>query len=141
MTTDDVVGTWELVGWESRTSDGNRTEPLGPHPSGRLVYTADGFVSVLVAGTDRPALASADPRAGTDADLAHAYRSFVAYSGRYHLEDGTVVHDVDLSLYPSWVGDVQQREVAFVGEELVLRTPPIVVDGVSVVSEIRWRRA
>jgi len=112
-----LVGTWDLTAFESRTGEDEVVHPLGPDPVGRLVYTDDGFVSVLVAGGDRPPFASADPRGGSDAEIVQAFRSFVAYSGTYRVEGDVVVHDVDVSLLPNWVGDTQRRLVALDGDE------------------------
>jgi hypothetical protein len=136
-----LVGCWDLTAFESRTGDDEAVHPLGPDPRGRLVYTEDGFVSVLVAGGERPRFSSADLRGGSDAEIVQAFRSFIAYSGRYRVEGDVVIHDVDVSLLPNWVGDSQRRLVSLEGDELALSTPPIEIDGAAVTSVIRWRRA
>ena len=138
---ESVIGCWELVNWESRTSDGEVAHPVGPDPDGRLIYTRDGFVSVLVAGGSRPSFGSADPRGGDDAQIVSAFRSFIAYSGRYRMDGDSIVHDVDLSLYPDWVGMEQRRLLSLEGDELTLSTPPVEIDGAAVTSTITWRRA
>ena len=52
-----------------------------------------------------------------------------------------MVHDVDISLYPDWVGGTQTRAVSLVGAELTLSTPPIEIEGSMVETIIVWRRS
>jgi hypothetical protein len=136
-----LVGTWTLIDWVSRTDAGAITHPLGTETEGRLIYTEDGHMSAVVAARERSRFGSPDPRAGSDAAIVEAFRTFVAYSGRYRIDGDSVVHFVDISLFPDWVGDEQRRHVDLHGDEMVLRTPPIELDGNRVVSELRWRRS
>jgi hypothetical protein len=40
---------------------------------------------------------------------------FVAYAGRYSFHGDRVVHHVELSLFPNWVGSDQERWVELAG--------------------------
>jgi len=58
------------------------------------------------------------------------------------VQDGSVTHDIDGSLFPGWSGEKQVRPFSVTGDELVLRTPPMqVADGTTVVNELSWARA
>ena len=40
-----LVGCWSLRAWQRTSEDGSASYPLGEHPSGLLVYTADGLMA------------------------------------------------------------------------------------------------
>ena len=42
------VGAWNLVSYEAKSDDGRVVQPYGPSPYGRLMYDADGNMSVLL---------------------------------------------------------------------------------------------
>ena len=50
----NLVGSWSLVSWEAVTRDGESSYPYGRSPSGLLVYTEDGHVSVAIMSANRP---------------------------------------------------------------------------------------
>lgn len=137
----DLVGTWELVAWENVAGDGTTTPFGGASSTGRLVYTPDGFMSAHIAFGDRPLSGTGDPLGGSDERLLAAFRTFIAYSGRYRVEGDEAVHDVDLSLWPDWVGQQQRRTVSWEDGLLVLTPPPMEVGGVTNFLRLRWRRA
>jgi hypothetical protein len=40
---------------------------------------------------------------------------FVAYGGRYSFSGDRVIHHVEMSLFPNWVGSDQERTVSLTG--------------------------
>jgi hypothetical protein len=38
-----LVGSWRLTSWVIQVVGGEATEPFGPNPKGRAVFTSDGF--------------------------------------------------------------------------------------------------
>jgi hypothetical protein len=97
---------------------------LGDEPSGFLVYTAEGYVCAVRGASNRPALATNDPRIATDAEFAIEASSFLACCGRFTVDDErqAVTHGMEVCLFPNWVGHSENRSVHFVGEHLVLLT-------------------
>jgi hypothetical protein len=60
----------------------------------------------------------------------------VSYCGRYELHgEDEVLHHVEASNVPGWVGGVLRRQVAFDGDDLILRG-----GAGKLTAEIRWRR-
>jgi hypothetical protein len=114
--------------------------PLGLDAMGHLAYTPDGYVFVSIMRTDRPPFASQDLLGGTSEERARAAGSFVAYCGRYELRDGRVVHHIEQSLFPNWVGTSQERFVQVNDDQLTITTAPYEVDG-TVTSRVVWVRA
>jgi hypothetical protein len=120
-----LVGTWELVSYETIGSDGRRGKPYGD-AIGRINYDAAGNMSGQVMRPDRPGI-----EAG----------GYIAYFGTFELNASgdTVVHHVRGALNPTWVGGDQVRGVRFDGDALVLST--VLQHGSATVRhELTWRR-
>ena len=61
---DQLVGTWKLVSSHNGRSDGSRVDNIGPSPKGILIYTSDGYFTLMNTRSDLPKLASNSPRSG-----------------------------------------------------------------------------
>ncbi len=105
------VGTWRFISMEARSPKGEVIYPYGKNLFGRLIYTADDFMSVLLMNPDRPRFGSDDPMAGTTDEIEAAFRGFDAYCGTYTLDEerGTVTHHIQASKFPNWIGTDQAR--------------------------------
>jgi hypothetical protein len=139
MTANPLVGTWRLVSFEARNADGRVTHPYGPNPQGLLTYTTDGRMAGQLGRADRPRLAVADWLAASDTEIAAAARGYVAYCGTYEFRDNTIVHRVDLSLMPNWIGGELVRSVVLNGDTLTISTP-YPVGGQQQAATLVWRR-
>ena len=136
-----LVGTWRLKRWETRGADGRVSCPLGPNALGYLTYTPGGHVSVSMMRAGRAPFADSALLGGTPEERAVAAAGYVAYCGRYEVRDGeAVVHHVELSLFPNWVGSEQVRFAAVVGDELTITTRPLLIGG-ETVNRLVWERA
>ena len=138
--TGSVVGTWRLKRWETRAANGRVAYPLGPDAVGSLTYTPGGHVAVAIMRTGRAAFAGDDLLGGTPEERAAAAAGYVSYCGRYEVRDGAVVHHVELSLFPNWVGSEQVRFAEVAGDELTISTGPLPIGG-ETVSRLVWQRA
>jgi hypothetical protein len=137
--TGSVVGTWRLKLWETRTADGRVAYPLGRDAVGYLIYTAGGHMVVAMMRVNRPAFAGDDLLGGTLEEQATAAAGYVTYCGRYEIRNGTVIHHVELSLFPNWVGIDQVRFAEVEGDELTITTEPLAIGGVTV-NRLVWER-
>ncbi|MEO1610930.1 MAG: lipocalin-like domain-containing protein [Pseudomonadota bacterium] len=133
---EDLIGVWRLVSFTAKDEADVTSEPFGPAPSGRLIYLADGIMSAHLGADDRPPLLDMGA-SGAERALS-AMRSHFSYAGRWRLEGDRVLHDVDMSISPDWVGAVKARDVAFDGGDMILtdREP----GGRLKVGVLRWRR-
>jgi hypothetical protein len=128
MSSNPLVGTWRLVSWENRTLDGEVSHPLGDDASGYIAYTEDGYVA-------------GDLLSGSAAEKAGAAETYVSYCGRYEFHGETVLHHVELSLFPNWVGVTQERLVRISGDRLTLSTRPLLLQGRQQTAHLLWERA
>lgn len=138
-----LVGVWSLVTWHLVQPDGTVVDAFGPAPQGRLVYTADGHMSVVISRAGRPLLppAPADRSAG---QRAAAFDGAHAYAGTYTLRPGVVIHHVTVSTTPNYEGVDQHRRLDLDGDRLILSTPPgqaaHLTPGSPVYGRLTWRR-
>ena len=137
---DSVVGTWRLKRWETRAANGQVAHPLGPDALGYLIYTPGGHVAISIMRAGRAPFAGDDLIGGTPEERAAAAAGYVAYGGRYEVRDGAVIHHVELSLFPNWVGTEQVRFAAVAGDELTITTRPLRIGG-ETVNRLVWERA
>ena len=138
-----LLGSWRLRGWVAIADDGSQSVPMGEAPEGLLVYSDDGTMVGILGPAARPRFASDDVTGGTDDERARAFATFIAYGGRYEIEGDTVRHDVETSLFPNWIGTVQQRrwELDEDGRLLTLTSPPLALGGTVRVQRLSWERA
>jgi hypothetical protein len=137
---DALVGAWRLVSWENQAADGQVSYPMGTDILGYLLYAADGRFSVTISRRGRAGFAVGDLLGGTTEEKARAVEGFVAYAGRYSFHGDRVIHHVELSLFPNWVGSDQERRVEFAGDRLTLSASPLLLAGKQQVPRLVWER-
>ena len=137
-----LVGGWRLRSWVAVADDGSESYPMGARPGGLLVYAADGTMIGMMGRGDRPRFETDDVTGGTIEEQAGAFATFIAYGGRYELESDTVTHQVEMSLFPNWIGTVQRRHwvVDGSGVRLTLTGPPLELGGVTRIQRLTWER-
>lgn len=132
-----ILGAWKLVLASRTTSTGQRNEtPYGVNPTGLLTYSEDGRVTALISYGGRKTLSVAP---GME-EQAEAFKTFLAYAGRYTLSAGKVTHQVEISSIQNYVGKDLVRSVEFQRNRLVLVTPPTPVNGTIQTIELTWER-
>jgi hypothetical protein len=138
------IGTWQLVTSEFRAADGEVTYPLGEKAVGILIYDSGGRMAAQLMRRDRPKFASGDMRGGSSGEIKMAAEGYVAYFVTYHVDDknGKVVHHVEASLFPNWLGQDQVRLFEFSADAdvLTLRTLPILSGGHEITGVLVWKR-
>jgi hypothetical protein len=137
----DLEGTWKLVGASSVTSKGERNEATyGDGPTGFLTYTADGRVSSVISYGGRKALSMGAAGAVLVEEQAEAFRTFLAYAGKYRIDGDKVVHAIEVSSIQNYVGKDLVRNIKFQGNRITLITPPTMVNGKIQTVELIWER-
>jgi hypothetical protein len=135
--TDKLVGTWKLLSASSTTSTGERNEtPYGPKPVGFLTYL-DGRVTALISFDGRESLSAGG---GSLEEQAEAFKTFLAYAGRYTVHGDKVTHHVEISSIQNYVDRDLVRQVKFQDDQIILLTPPTRIDGKMQTIELIWQR-
>ncbi|KAA2275745.1 lipocalin-like domain-containing protein [Staphylococcus haemolyticus] len=117
---EQLIGTWKLVRYQDEDKDGNIFFPLGKDATGFIMYNPDGYMSAQLMQQGRKAYESGDLHTGTKDEMAEAAHGYVAYSGRFELdeENSTVYHTMEVSMNPTWLGDTQPRLFELEGDTL-----------------------
>lgn len=151
-----VVGTWLLESIADTLASGSVAYWMGAQPTGAIIYTASGHVSVQFMRDPRPVLpgdgaregnptrlAGADPFDGLGAgELRDVVRGYYAYFGRYQVSAAgdSIAHIVEASLRPTEVGVTYRRAIRLDRERLFVSLRAE-VDGVPRHRVLTWRRA
>lgn len=136
-----LVGTWKLVGFETREEDGEVTYPFGKDASGYIMYSADGYVSVAIFPKNRRRFKTDDILGGTTEEKVAAAESYIAYFGKYEVIEDRVIHHVEASFFPNWVGIDQERFYRLDGNRLTLRALSMLVKGKNQSVHLIWEKS
>ena len=97
-------------------------------------------MTAIISYGGRKRLSSSDSRSAPAEEQAEAFRTFVAYAGRYTLDGDKVIHHVEISSIQNWVDTDLIRSIKFEGERIALVTPPTSVGGKIQTFELIWQR-
>jgi hypothetical protein len=114
--------------------------PLGEDATGYIMYNEDGYMFVAIMAPNRLRFAHDDLLSATKEEKAQAEETYVSYCGQYEFLGDTVVHHVELSLFPNWVGVDQERLVELMGNGLTMSTRPILLRGKQQTAHLIWER-
>jgi Lipocalin-like domain len=133
-----VVGTWKLIGASSKTSAGERIDaPYGVGPVGFLTYTEDGRISSVISYGGRKPLSMGG---GKIEEQVEAFKTFLAYAGRYTRSGDQIIHHIEVSSIQNYVDRDLVRTIKFEEDQITLITPPTPVNGKIQTLELVWQR-
>ena len=131
-----LAGSWKLNSWTIQVIGGDATEPFGPNPKGRAVFTPDGYVTfVIVAANRKPA--------ANDEESAALLKTLMVYTGPFTIENDKFTTKVDISWNELLTGQDQVRFFKLEGDKLTIRTAEqasAVYPGKKVVGTLTWER-
>lgn len=126
------VGVWKLRSCEAtHKTTGEIRFPYGVKPVGRIIYDAAGRMSAqvmdptrqLVGGPETTGLAAA-ARESSCEQVRAILAGYIAYFGRFEVDEPScsVIHHVEASLVPTWVGADLRRTYEFAGSSQLILT-------------------
>ncbi|MCS6947939.1 MAG: lipocalin-like domain-containing protein [Steroidobacteraceae bacterium] len=122
LTAEQLCGAWTLLEWRIEYDDGREpTYPFGRDALGLLVYDRSGWMSATMSRRRRTPLSAPSAMAATAASRAQALHEYFAYTARWHIEGGRIVHRIETSLNPILIGTLQVRDPSLDGATLELR--------------------
>ncbi|MEH2026203.1 lipocalin-like domain-containing protein [Nostoc sp.] len=157
MTNPNFVGVWKLVSWKTENPNGKIIYPYGKNPIGHLTYTQDGYISANIMKDNclplelsveeliktrkvflNPWLLFRNGRKYIKAIIRYFKSSinYISYSGKYQIQGDKVIHHVEVSLIPDWIGKDLERTFEITDHELLLTTLPL--DGSP--QYLQWKR-
>jgi Lipocalin-like domain len=133
----ELMGTWKFLSYvRADPGTGKNVNIFGGHPRGWLIYTAEGRMMVIVVPESRKPLEK-------DEDRIEHHKQMVAYTGRYTIAGGKVIHHVDVAWNEAWIGTDIVRSYKISGDRLIITTAPTKygLDAVEQVSTLTLERA
>src|SRR5215471_16373317 len=78
----------------------------------------------------------------TSEEIKSGFEGYFSYCGSYDVDvpKGFIIHHLELSAFPNWVGTDQKRYFEFSGDRLTLKTPPLTLSGRDQVHRLIWER-
>ncbi len=142
----ELLGTWHLVEWDYTIDGEVRGHPFGRDAQGQIIYSVDGFMSALLMRRERPNFAARNLVSGSAEEKIAALDGYVSYGGSYEVGEDYVIHHVQFSLLPNWIGTDLKRLVIWEAtpaeKQLLLVTEPETTrTGRTMINRLRWRRA
>ena len=134
--TKQLAGSWKLNSWTIQIIGGETTNPFGPNPKGRAVFTPDGYVSFIIAAANRKAATNND-------ESAALLKTLLAYTGKFTIDGDKFTTKVDISWNELLTGTDQVRFFKLEGDKLNIRTAEqesAVYPGKKVVGTLVWER-
>ena len=135
-TAKQLAGSWKLNSWTIQIIGGEITEPFGPNPKGRAVFTPDGYVVFVIAAANRKPAAN-------DEESAALLKTLLAYTGKFTIDGDKFTTKVDISWNELFTGQDQVRFFKLEGDRLTIRTAEqasAVYPGKKVVGTLIWER-
>jgi Lipocalin-like domain len=77
---------------------------------------------------------------GKPEEQAEAFKTFLAYAGRYTLSGEKVTHHIEVSSIQNYVDRDLIRSIKFEEDRITLTTPPTPVNGKIQTVELVWQR-
>jgi len=116
---DKFEGSWELIEKFSITSDGDKILPWGTEVKGTIIYS-NGRMAAQLGIRNRKNFESFDSKSVKAEEAQSALNSYIAYFGSYEIHEDYIIHKIEQSLFPNWVGHNVKRFFKFEGDILTL---------------------
>jgi hypothetical protein len=84
------------VSLETVSVNGTRRPLYGENAKGMIIYTADGYFTLMQASVDLPKLKSGLPSKATPEEAKAVVANSIAYFGRYSLDETSMVLSLDI---------------------------------------------
>ena len=149
MLKNELIGTWFLQEWDCTLDSHYHNHPFGERATGTLCYTPGGRMTAILMKAERSNLSTPSLLQATAEERALAAEGYVSYGGSWRVEGDRVIHSVDFSLLPSWIGTELQRTISWTRDhsaaadepaQLILSTAPQrTTSGKIVVNRLRWK--
>jgi Lipocalin-like domain len=140
---EQLVGTWIQVSTDATSPDGTKRQLFGPNPKGIVIYTNDGYFSLMAARADLPKLASSNRATATPEEAKAVVAGSIAYFGRYSVDEATRVLTVEIlgSTFANQIGSTSdnKRVISSLTTDELKLTNPASTSGVMI--ELIFKRA
>ncbi|MCE5214218.1 MAG: lipocalin-like domain-containing protein [Methanobacterium sp.] len=135
----NIMGTWKLIKFEMKTDD-KISQPFGENPLGYLFYHENGRMAVLISKENRKTVSTQDITNIPETEKSQLADGFIGYTGKYEILDDKIIHHVEISFIPNWMGRPLERFYQHHNGKLVLETPAEEIEGSKFISRLIWEK-
>lgn len=132
-----LLGNWKLVSFYTEdTQSKQRNNAYGEHPTGAIGFTPGGRFFAFATAENRKAAQSVE-------DQAAAFKTVIAYTGKWRVDGDKFITKVDVSANPALVGSEQVRFWRIVEGKLHITTAPLPnpnAPGSTMIGTLVWER-
>jgi hypothetical protein len=128
---DTLVGTWVQVSLDTVAAEGTRRPLYGANAKGMIIYTCDGYFTLMQASVDLPKLKSSLPSKATPEEAKAVIAGSIAYFGKYSLDETSMVLTLDIhaSTFANLTGNPsEKRNITSLTDSELKFTRPFVKD-------------
>lgn len=118
-----VTGTWRLVSYQEKLSNGETVNPYGDTPQGMAIFEPGGYISVQIMKIPRVSFPAGYERA-TAEQVKAVHEAYLAYYGTWAVDEthSAVVENIKASNQPYLNNQMTTQRYDFEGKRLSLRT-------------------
>lgn len=136
-----IIGTWMLTSFELKNLTLNKTHyPYGQNPTGTLIFSSDGYMSVAIMSDNRRDFAIESLLGASLEEKANAAETYLSYSGRWRIEQDKIFVNVLVSLLPNWKNKEHFRTFQLSSGNLLFQTPIIKQGESEILIELSWHK-
>jgi hypothetical protein len=123
-----IVGTWLQVSIDGTFPDGTKRQLFGPNPKGILIYTDDGYFSLMQSRADLTKLESNNRATATPEEAKAVVAGSIAYFGKYSVDEASKVVSIEIqgSTFANQIGSTSDNKrivTSLSSNELKLTNP------------------
>ena len=138
---ESIVGIWRIISFDLVSESRGILQPFGEALNGLVYYLQNGFMSGIISGSGRPDVSATATLGIPDSERVAISRRFIAYAGKYTIEDNTVFHHVEVSFVPNLMRKEAHRNLFEVqGNRMTTRSIPKNTGNEEPVLELSWER-
>jgi Lipocalin-like domain len=125
---EQLVGTWLQVSIDGTFPDGTKRQLFGPNPKGMLIYTIDGYFSLMQSRADLTKLESSNRATATPDEAKAIVAGSIAYIGKYSVDEASKVVSIEIqgSTFANQIGSTSDNKriiTSLTTNELKLTNP------------------
>lgn len=139
---ENFIGCWKLISMTLESENGDKIFPMGKKVSGLLIYNSNGIMSAQLGSSSRENFTDPDYRKGKDIEIVESFNKYISYFGKFKINESRkfVIHEVEQSLFPNWIGTKVKRYYSFNEDFLTLKATPISQSNKLVTPTLLWKK-
>lgn len=135
-----IIGTWKLLSIVMNNAGLNH-KPFGEKVTGLLIYHENGYMTGIISGENRPKISRPAMFGIPEEERLAISNHFIAYGGKYSIEEDTVSHEIMVSFVPNLMdGTPHRSKFSLADNQLIIKSEPIHQKDHIITLTLTWER-